>query len=174
MVGTILATTASALGATGIPQAFIARRAGRRAEREQQRAQRTSEASAQVISARRRRQAIAQARIAQARNIAAQDVGVQTSALSGVQSGIASTLGANIAEQRANIQNQQAIFGFQQSAADILRRGQERAGLFTAAGQTGQAVVGALMGGTGSFGGPTTPSIVQETPNPLTPRVRVL
>lgn len=113
------------------------RKAGRRAERQQEKAQQTSQASASVQAARQRRRAIAEARIVQAQNRAVQGADLTTSTLSGVQSGLTSTLGGNISEQRANINNQLAIGGFQQNAANILRRGQERSDLFQAVGNTG-------------------------------------
>lgn len=134
---TFAAGTTAAAGATGIPQYFINKRAGDIAASKQEQANRVSKAGAAVEAARRRRQAIAQARIAQAQNIANQSSAVQnSSSLSGVQSSLATTLGANLGNQTRDIGNQQSIFNLQQDAADALRKGRELSSLFTAAGDT--------------------------------------
>lgn len=146
--GAILAISAAITTTAGVASAIEQREAGKRAERRQEEANEISRASAQVANARRRRQAIAQARIAQAQNVAAQGGEIASSSpLAGVQAGITSTLGANISEQRAAVQNQQAIFGFQQRAQDAIRRGQERADIFDVAGDISRQ---AVSFGTGS------------------------
>lgn len=177
--------TAGAAGATGVPQYFAQKKAGRRAERKQKRAaeaqreaNRVSRAGAQVVNARRRRQSIAQARIAQARNAAAQGDSVQSSsALAGVQAGITSQLGANIGGQQQQIGNQAAIQGFQQQSQDFLtaaqndiRRGQERSAMFSAAGNTFQMGLGMAGGfGGGSTAGGGANSFASQTPGPRGP-----
>lgn len=149
----IAAGTGLFAGATGIPQYFEQKKAGRRAAREQEKANKTSQAAAQVENARRRRQAIAQARVAQAQNQVGMGSAVQSSStLQGVQSSIGSQLGANIGAQNQRITSQRQIQGFQQNAADALRRGQERTAMWDAAGQTAMLAVNAFSGGA-SFGG---------------------
>lgn len=153
MAGTMLLATAGAAGATGIPQYFEGKKAARKSARAQEKANAVSRASAQVESARRRRRAIAQARVAQATNQANMGSAVQSSStLQGVQSSIGSQLGANIGAQQQQIGSQMRIQGLQQQSADAMREGQERIGMWNAAGQTFQAVTGALSGGA-SFGG---------------------
>ena len=157
-IETIVAATGLFAAATGVPQYFEQKKAGRKAAREQEKANKTSQAAAQVENARQRRRAIAQARVAQAQNQAAANAAVQTnSALSGVQSSITSQLGANIGNQRRQIGNQLAIQGNQQAAADALRRGQERVGMWDVAGNTAQMAMsfGAQAGnfGAGTSGG---------------------
>lgn len=172
MAGTAILATAGLAGATGVPQYFEQKKAGRRAARAQEEANQVSQASAQVANARRRRQAIAQARIAQAQNQAQQSSAVQSSsALSGIQSSISTQLGANIGAQQQQIGSQQRIQNLGQMSADALRRGQERSSMWTAAGNTFNTVTGALAGG-GSFmgGGQNMPnqvnSFASQTPGP--------
>ncbi len=144
-IETVVAATGLFAAATGIPQHFEQKKAGRRAQRAPEAANRTSQSAAQIENARRRRQAIAQARIAQARNEASVGSEVTaSSALTGVQSGLSSQLGANIGAQRQRVGAQQTIQGFQQQSADALRRGRERVGALNALGDIGRTI--------GSFG----------------------
>lgn len=148
---TTVALVGAGIAAAGtVGSYFEQKKAARRAERKQEKANNISRASAQVENARQRRRAIAQARLAQAQNIANQSQQVQSSsALTGVQSGITSQLGANIGAQQQMIGNQFAIQGLQQGAASALRKGQERAGLWSLAGQFGQMAFTAGAGGLG-------------------------
>lgn len=174
MAGTVLAATGLFAAATGVPQYFEQKKAGRRAARQQEQANRVSQASAQVENARRRRQAIAQARIDAAQNQAAQSQAVQSSsALSGVQSSLGTQLGANIGTQQSRVASQQNIQNLQQSASDILRKGQERVALLNAVGDTATTAASFAMGGGGFGGGGTsTPStfvpnsFASQTPGP--------
>lgn len=130
-VGSAVAATV-----TGAASYFEQKKAGREAEREQEKARETSEASAQVENARRRRRAIAQQRIAAAQNRANMSEATQSSsALTGVNSALGTQTGANIGAQRAQVTSQRQIGRFNQNAADALRTGQERAGLFNLASQ---------------------------------------
>lgn len=139
-VSTIALVGAGITAAGTVGSYFEQKKASRRAQREQEKANRTSQATAQVQNARARRRAIAQARIAQARNEASQSQAIgSSSALSGVQSGLSAQTGANIGAQQAQVRSQFAIQGFQQNAANAMRRGQERAGMWQLGGQLGQA-----------------------------------
>jgi|SRR6056297_1955926 len=175
--------TASAAGATGIPQYYEQKSANREARRIEQQAQaerekanRISQAGAQVENARRRRQAIAQARVAQARNAASVGSAVQTSsALSGTQSGISSQLGANIGAQSQRIGTQSALNQSALTIADLgrqrnqaLREGQERIQAWNAAADTGKLVLNAFGGGgiPGAGGGSVPNSFASQTPGP--------
>jgi multidrug efflux pump subunit AcrA (membrane-fusion protein) len=150
----IAAGTGLFAGATGVPQYFEQKKAAREAARAQEQANRVSQASAQVENARRRRRAIAQARMAAATNTAAMSGDVQSSsALSGVQSSLATQLGANIGAQQQQVNTQQNIMNLQQQGANAMRRGQERAGLWQAAGNIGQMI--ASFGTAGAGGLPT-------------------
>jgi len=137
-------------GATGVPQYFEQKKAARRAERAQNKANATERAAAQVENARRRRRALAQARMAQAQNTANQGAAVQySSALSGVQSSLSTQFGANVGAQNQMIGNQAAVQGYQQQAASALRKGQERAGMWDVAGNLAQMGMTAFGGGIG-------------------------
>lgn len=168
----ITAATGVFASMTGIPQHFEQKKAGRRAARAQEKANQTSQSAAQIENARRRRQAIAQARIARAQNEASVGSEVaSSSALTGVQSGLSTQLGANIAAQQQRINAQNTVMGFQQQSADALRRGQERVGLWNAAAQTGNAVLslgtsiaGGPSGGVGGTSGAN--SFASQTPGP--------
>lgn len=123
---------------------FEQKKAGRRAERAQEKANRMSSAQAQAENARNRRRAIAQARLAQAQNQASQGSEVQSSsALSGVQSGLSTQLGANFGAQKQRIGTQLGIQGQQQRAATAIRKGNERAGMWNLVG--GIAGMGAQL-----------------------------
>lgn len=135
--------TAIALGTLAVASTagsyFEQKKAGRRAEREQRKANQASRAAAQVDAARQRRRAIAQARIAQARNQASMSASVgQSSSLAGAQSSVATQLGSNIGAQLGRMNSQRQIQNFQQNVTDITRRGQERAGLWQLGGQVAQ------------------------------------
>ena len=165
-MGIIEAATALFASATGVPQFFEQRKAARRAEREQKEANRIAQAQAQVENARRRRRAIAQARIAQAANAASVGSNIQSSsALAGVQSGLATQLGANIAAQQQQINTQQGIFDANQRAADAIRTGQERVGALNAFAQAGTSAINFLGSGTLGSVGNTTSSFLQPTFN---------
>lgn len=156
MAGTALLSTFAASSAVGIPQFLEARRASKRIESQQRHANEIASASAAVENARRRRRAIAQARIAQAQNVVNQSQAVQSSsALSGVQSSLTTTLGSNIAAQNQQINTQQGIINARQRAADIARSSQENIDLFNAVGSTTVAA-GKFLAGGGSFGGTAT------------------
>lgn len=149
-VGSAVAATIT--GAAGY---FEQKKAGREAEREQKKARRTSEASAQVENARRRRRAIAQQRMAAAQNRANMSGAIQSSsALTGVNSALGTQTGANIGAQQAQVASQQQIGRFNQNAANALRTGQERAGLFNLASQG--FTMGAQAYGFGSTNNTTT------------------
>jgi len=138
-IGTIALGTALFGAATGVASYVEQRNAARKAAKEQEHANDIAYAQAQVENARQRRRAIAQARIAQAANLANQSQEVQaSSALSGVQSSISAQLGANIGAQNQQIGTQLGSLNAQQNAADALRRGQERAGMYTLLGNLGQ------------------------------------
>lgn len=157
MVGLTLLATAGAAASTGLPQMAIQSRAADKAEDKQKRANRVAKASSQVENARQRRKAIAQSRIVQAQNIANQGQNVQgSSGLAGVQSSLASQLGANFATQRAGVSNQQNIFDLNQQASDALRQGQETSGLVTALGNTMQSGMSMLSGMSGGLGAAKT------------------
>lgn len=152
-MGIIELGTALFASASGVPQFLERRRAGKRAAAAQEEANQISRASSQVENARRRRQAIAQARIAQAQNITASGGNVQqSSVLSGIQSGISTQLGTNISSQRRGINTQQSIVNLRQQATNALRQGEERAGLFDAFAQAGQTGF-SLLSGAGGFAG---------------------
>lgn len=158
----IAAGTGLFAGATGVPQYFEQKQASRRAEREQRKANETSQAAAQIENARRRRQALAQARMAQAQNRAAAGGTIQdSSALSGVQSSLVTQFGANLSGQRQQIGAQRTIQGYQQNSADALRRGQERVGAWNAAGDLASTV---MSMGMSSAGGPSANSWSSNTP----------
>lgn len=151
-MGLELVATGLFASATGIPQYFEQKKAARGAARAQEEANRVSRASAQVENARRRRQALAQARLANAQNIAAQGSQVQTSSqLSGVQAALGSQFGANIGAQQQQIGAQQNIQNLQQRQADILRSGQERVGLYNVGANIANLIATA---GTSAAGGP--------------------
>lgn len=129
--------TLLASAVAGVSQHFEAKKAARKAERKQEHANRVESVSAQVANARSRRQAIAQARIAQAQNMAATSGQVQSSsASSGTNAALASQLGANIGSQQQSIASQQAAFDFRQGAQRALDRGQQRVGAWNAVGDT--------------------------------------
>lgn len=152
MVGTILVASGLLAGATGVAQYFEQKKAAREAQRAQEQANRASQAYAQVENARRRRQAIAQARIAAATNQANMSQAVQSSsALSGVQASLGTQFGANIGAQQQQIGSQQQIMNLQQQSANALRRGNERAGLWTVAGNIGSQIASLGMNSGGSF-----------------------
>src|SRR5690554_4852026 len=152
----IAAGTGLFAAATGVPQYFEQKQAANRAAREQRKANETSQASAQIENARQRRRALAQARVIQAQNQAAQSSAVaESSTLSGVQSGISTQLGANIGAQQQRIGAQRTIQGYQQSAADAMRQGQERVGMWNAAGNIANMAMSFGMGA-GSSGGANT------------------
>lgn len=135
------AIVASAVIGAGTATAsyFEQKKAGREAERQQEKANRTESAQAQVESARNRRRAIAQARMAQAANQANMPGAVQSSsALAGVQSGISTQLGANIGAQSQSLGSQQAVFNLRQGAANTLAAGQRRANMWSTVGELGQ------------------------------------
>lgn len=165
----IAASTGLFAAATGVPQYLEQKQAGNRAAREQRKANETSQAAAQIESARQRRRAVAQARIAQAQNQAAQS-GVVTSSsqLSGVQSSLSTQLGANIGAQRQQIGAQRTIQGYQQSAANALRKGQERTDLWNVGANIAQMVGSAGMSFAGGpvSGASGTPNM-QGQPSPL-------
>ena len=166
-MGLIEVSTALFAGATGVPQYFEQKKAATEARQKQEAANRVSQASAQVENARRRRQAIAQARMASAQNVAAQGSQVQSSsALSGVQAGLGTQLGANIGAQGQRIAAGQDIQNLQQGAANALQKGKERTAMWNAAGNIGQMIgsfglssAGGLSGGTG---GATNPNPYSE------------
>lgn len=150
------AVTAAVLGgislAATVHGQLEARQAGKKAARQQREANEISKASAQAENARKRRRAIAQARIAQAQNIASQGGQVQSSsATTGAQTGIASTLGANLSSQRRGLVSGQSVFDLNQAASDTLRQGQETQALFGAIGQA----AGTAASFAGSFGQPS-------------------
>jgi len=152
----IAAGTGLFAGATGVPQYFEQKKAAREAARAQEQANRVSAASAQVENARRRRRAIAQARMASAANAANLSQSVQeSSALSGVQASLGTQLGANIGAQGQQISSQQNIMNLQQQGANALRRGQERAGMWQVAGNIGKQIASFGMSSAGGniFGG---------------------
>lgn len=132
-----LMAVATALSAgSQIAGHFEEKKATRKAERKQDEANRISSVSAQVRNSTQRRKAIAQARIAQAQNMANAGSAVESSsALQGVQSGIAGQLGSNIGAQNQLLGSQQNAFNFQQGAQDTLSRGRQRSGDFAAIGQ---------------------------------------
>lgn len=138
------AIVASAVIGVGTSAAsyFEQKKAGREAERQQEKANRTESVQAQVENARNRRRAIAQARMAQASNQANMPGAVQSSsALSGVQSGISTQLGANIGAQSQSLGSQQAAFNLRQGAANTLAAGQRRANMWSTVGQVGQTLL---------------------------------
>lgn len=165
---TIAAATGIFAATTGIPQYFEQKKAGRRAAREQEKANDISRASAQVENARRRRQAIAQARMAQAQNMAMQGQQVEaSSSLTGVQSSLSTQLGANIGAQQQSIGNQQAIINRQQNAADALRRGQERTALWDVGAQIGNTIMSFGMNAAGGPAGRGAQPNMQGQQTPL-------
>lgn len=127
---------AVSLGATAVGTGMSLYQQKQAADKQEE-ANKVSSAQAQVENARNRRKAIAQARMAQARNIAMQSADVaNSSSLTGAQSSISSTLGSNIGMQNARIGSQQRIQGLQQQAADRMAIG----GMWQAAGNiAGQA-----------------------------------
>ena len=142
------AVTGAILGAIAVGSQVKAyhdqKEAAKEAEQAQEKSNRMSAVEAQVENARNRRRAIAQARLAQAQNQAGQGSAVQSSsALSGVQSGLSSQLGANFGAQQQQIGTQFGIQGQQQRAATAIRRGNEQAGLWNLAG--GIAGMGSQM-----------------------------
>lgn len=132
MVTATTALVASAIvstAATGYSM-YQQKEAGDKAEASQRAANRVSQASAQVQSARERRRAIAQARIAQAQNTANMGSQIQSSsAAAGVSSSLASQLGANLGAQTQGINSQLNIQGLNQSAASAMQTGRERSSL---------------------------------------------
>lgn len=132
MVSATTALVASAIvstAATGYSM-YAQNEAQDKAQASQERANRVSAASAQVRSARERRRAIAQARIAQAQNAANMGSQVQSSsAEAGVSSSLASQLGANLGAQTQGINSQLNIQSLNQSAANALQTGRERSSL---------------------------------------------
>lgn len=170
-------TTAALVGistAAQIAGHFEEKKAARKAKRKQDEANRIETVSAQVRNSTQRRRAIAQARIAQAQNQANAGGEVQnSSALQGVNSGIAGQLGANIGAQNQTLGSQQNAFNFRQSAQDTLSRGRQRAGDWNAVGQV--ADFGAQNFSMPS--GPTSPQssvpqssgfVPSDTPGPRT------
>lgn len=148
-------TTAAAaglfLGATAVAQAYEQRRAGRRAEREQRAANRAQGAAAQVENSRRRRMAIAQARMQQAANFASQGSNISgSSALAGAQGAISSGLGSGIQAANRQVNTAQFTMDRNQAAASAIRRGNERAGWWNAAGQVASTGIG-MFGPGGAF-----------------------
>lgn len=114
---------------------FEQKKTARKVEREQKEANDISSASAQVENARRRRRAIAQARMAQAQNLANAGGSMQnSSAITGTNAGLATQLGANMGTQGANISTQTALQGQQQKIADIQTDGALRAGIWQGLG----------------------------------------
>jgi Flp pilus assembly protein TadB len=138
-----LAISAGLTAATTTASYFSQKAAGEDAQEAQEKANRTSQAEAQVNNARERRKAMAQARMAQARNSANQSAQVQSSSsLIGAQSSVASSLGSNIQAQKSRIGNQAAIQGYRQDAANAIRQGKERTGALNAINSIGQFGVG--------------------------------
>lgn len=153
------AVLAGAALATSAAGAYAQYEAGKSAEKKQEKARAVSQASAQVENARQRRRAIAQARIAQAQNVAQQGSEVQSSSgLAGVQSSLSTQLGANIGAQQQRFASQTQIGNLNQSAANRLRRGQNIAGFANLASQ------GFMLGAQAQGFGSQTPNNPQGQP----------
>lgn len=126
---------------------FEQKKAARKAERQQDHANRVEKVSAQVRNSTQRRKAVAQARMAQAQNQAGAGGQVQNSSgLAGSNAAIASQAGANIGTQGQNLLSKQASFDLRQSAQDTLQKGQQRAADFGAAAGLFQFGSSALSG----------------------------
>lgn len=137
------AIVASAVIGVGTATAshFEQKKAARKSERAQTKANDIESASSQVSNARARRRAIAQARIAQAQNQANAGGQVQGSSMqAGVQSSISSQLGANIGAQSQSIGNQMGVLGARQQASNALASGQRKANMWNTVGSIGQSI----------------------------------
>lgn len=133
------ALAAGALGAGNIASTLEQREASKEARRAREQANAVQRSAAAVEASRRRRLAVAQARIARAQNIAqGLDVGAATSLQQGAQASLAANLGTNLASQTRTFASGQQAFDLRQQAQSRLERGQERASLFQAFDQTAQ------------------------------------
>lgn len=144
MAGTILASTGlvSAPIAAPVVAARQQEKANRRSRRLQQRANRIQSASSSVERARQRRRAVANARVAQAQNLAAaaSQGTLGSSPLQGAQASISSGLAENLAGINRQFTTAQTTFDLRQQAADAEARGRERADRTRAIGQGAQAI----------------------------------
>lgn len=121
--GAIAAIASTVIGAGTAVMSYEERRS---AERDQEKAQKASQSQAQVENARQRRRAIAQQRIAAARNEAQQASGAVegSSMLTGVQGSLTSQLGSNISGQRRQVQGGILQGNLMQSAQNKMGRAQ--------------------------------------------------
>ena len=124
-------TTAVLAGVAAVSTAagyFEQKKASRKSRRQQEKANRVASVSSQVENATARRRAIAQARMAQAQNLASAGGQVQNSSgLAGSNAALGSQLGANVGTQGQLLGSQEAVFGLRQDAQNTLADGQLRA-----------------------------------------------
>lgn len=121
---TALAASPSLLGAN------VQRLQGRKAETAQNKANDVQQASASVEASRRRRQAVAKARIVRAQNTASgisQGISATSSPVAGANASVTSTLAGNVASANRSVNTAQQTFGLRQDAQNSLRRGQQLA-----------------------------------------------
>jgi hypothetical protein len=143
---------------------FEQKKAARKSKRQQEKANRMSSVQAQVENATQRRRAIAQARIAQARNISGMGQATQSSsAVSGANAALSNQLGSNIGTANQAAASQQSIFDRRQAAQNAITKGNLRAGMFNAIG--GVASFGASA--TAGSGGAATTSNAAAPPAPV-------
>jgi len=136
MVAITSAVLAGVAAATTVAGHFEKKKAARKSQRQQEKANRTASVASQVENATARRRAIAQARMAQAQNLASAGGQVQNSSgLAGSNAALGAQLGANVGLQGQQLASQEATFGLRQDAQNTLAKGQLRAGGFRALGE---------------------------------------
>lgn len=144
-VGSLIGGIGGALSLTAVGAPLVASTQLASAQKEsiklQQEANRIQQASASVEQARRRRAAVAQARILRAENIASAIAtggqgGLSSSGFQGAQAGIASTTAAGINSLNRTFASQQATFDLRQQAEFVNAAGQRKAGQTQAIGSS--------------------------------------
>lgn len=124
------------------------KKASKRSQALQEKANRVEQARAAVNSAAARRRAVAQARIAAARNLAmAGTMGMSGSVIGGANASLLSGLGSNFGVINSETFGAQQAFDLRNSAGFEERRGQTKAQMWSAYGQGIEAVtkVGTAM-----------------------------